>query len=194
MFWGADGVPHDLEMLSPLYDEYYGEEMEEVRTSVGERGEQREAKAKSVKQLREVLAEMCKPGTYAGYQVAMTRGLGRCRNEETGEPAEDFQVFVDGVGRIRFPLEEEQAQAIISKARERTTIGTPADNIWELDTDQFLVLPERREGSSMAMFERMMRIFVGDKLGITRGSFTLRAEPHKMRLYGPGAAVEAHLE
>lgn len=189
-------------MLSPLYDEYYGEEMEEVRTSVGERDEQREAKAKSVKQLREVLAEMCKPGTYAGYQVAMTRGLGRCRNEETGEPAEDFQVFVDGVGRIRFPLEEEQAQAIISKARERTAVdsppdtleNSPAENIWELDTDQFSVLPERREGSNMAMFERMMRIFVGDKLGITRGSFTLRAEPHKMRLYGPGAAVEAHLE
>lgn len=98
----------------------------------------------------------------------------------------------EGVGLVKFPLQLQDAQRLISKARQapygkrtETFVDTSVRNTWELDATLLdLSDPWRTTVSGLA-------IWAGKKLGIT-GPVT--AELYKMLLYEKGALFKPHTD
>lgn len=111
-------------------------------------------------------------------------------------------VTINDVGPIKFPLAEEQAQQIISKARlaphgrgEETVVDTAVRNTWELDLNQFKLTETakaKRKDSGWSFVLRIAKYIVSEGLGIEYKR--IRAEPYKMLLYEKGAHFKSHTE
>ncbi|KAK0740117.1 hypothetical protein B0T18DRAFT_372929 [Schizothecium vesticola] len=98
----------------------------------------------------------------------------------------------EGVGLVKFPLQPQDAQRLISKARQapygngtETFVDTSVRNTWELDAT-LLVLsdPWRATVKGLATW-------AGKQLGITGG---VTAELYKMLLYEKGAMFKPHTD
>lgn len=105
-------------------------------------------------------------------------------------------ISVPGIGKIRLPLDEAQAQELIGLARqapygkgEETIVDTSVRNTWELDASQFVC--ENSKWGTWVQFicERVVK----PELGITP-TRPVRAELYKMLIYEKGAMFKAHTE
>lgn len=148
----------------------------------------------------DAIDDMRAPGTFAAWQTRAIKYLTKdtvfdIQNQFV--PGPESGVVVDGVGAIRFPLDEEQAQAIIDKARlsahgqaEQMNVDSPANKIWELSADQFSLLDDdTNQTISWSHLQRYAKGVVAGTLGITLGASSVRVEPYKMLLYEKGAFI-----
>ncbi|KAK3299688.1 uncharacterized protein B0H64DRAFT_355933 [Chaetomium fimeti] len=107
--------------------------------------------------------------------------------------ADQLGLYVDGVGSIGVPLQEEQARQLISQCRQapfgkgsETIVDTSVRNTWELDASQF-----RFYSDSWARTMEKCIGFVKSELGITS---PIIADPYKMLIYEKGALFKAHTD
>lgn len=102
-------------------------------------------------------------------------------------------LFVDGIGELSMPLNEDQARQLIAQSRQapfgkgsKTIVDTAVRNTWELDSSQFSF----RNPDWGSWIHKLCAI-VAERLGI---SVTIKAEIYKMLLYEKGAMFKPHTE
>jgi hypothetical protein len=155
------------------------------------------------------LDEMRAPGSFAAFGVRSIRLLadtaqtaGRGTQPDHPRIGASSNLSVNGVGPIRYPLDEAQADAIIRKAHlsphgqgVRTIVDRSVRNTWELNASQFTLSDDMTAGAiNWTAVRSAAQQFVADGLGIARGADAVRVEPYKMLLYEPGAHFKPHTE
>nr|XP_018914094.1 PREDICTED: uncharacterized protein LOC109042013 [Bemisia tabaci] len=103
-------------------------------------------------------------------------------------------LFIPPYGLVGLPLSKDDAQKIISQARqspfgkgEETVIDTSVRKSWELNTNQFsLNNPDWKETEQ----EILESVILG--LGLPKGMGRVSAELYKLLLYEPGAFFKPH--
>ncbi|CAK7232478.1 hypothetical protein SEUCBS140593_008273 [Sporothrix eucalyptigena] len=143
-------------------------------------GERDPDQPKFKKELADALLEhLRKPGCFAGS-----------RPFEQNSPGFKVGVAVNGVGAIKLPLQETQAQQIIAQARPATN-GSDKEfsNMWELDPGQFRLT---EDNNWMPTVKNVAMEDVSSVLGFHDS--LLRATPDKMLLYGKDAHLEAQTQ
>lgn len=105
-------------------------------------------------------------------------------------------ISVPGIGKIRMPLDDSQAQELIGLARqapygkgEETIVDTSVRNTWELDASQFVCGDSKWQKWVQSICDRVVK----PELGITP-TRPVRAELYKMLIYEKGAMFKAHTE
>ncbi|RYC64890.1 hypothetical protein CHU98_g1287 [Xylaria longipes] len=116
---------------------------------------------------------------------------------EQSRETRDPEIVVDGVGRARLPLSEEQARQIISKAHRapfdqgssETIVDTAVQqNAWDLDPQSFTI-------TAQSQWDGMLKEFltvISRTLGVSNR--IVRAELHKLSIWGKGAVFQAHAD
>ena len=102
-------------------------------------------------------------------------------------------IFVNGIGEIKMPLNEVQARELISKCRRapygkgsETIVDTQVRNTWELDAEEITF-----KNPSWPKWVQKLSALVAEKLGINT---TIKAELYKMLLYEPSSMFKPHTE
>ncbi len=105
-------------------------------------------------------------------------------------------LFVKGIGKIGLPLSDRDAgefcrvshEAPPGKGKGRGTSVDPAvRKTWELAPKQF----ELRNPAWRTTVDEVVGRVAQD-LGVVGGGFGVRAQMHKLLLYGPGAFIDKH--
>ncbi|KAH6637321.1 hypothetical protein F5144DRAFT_487807 [Chaetomium tenue] len=128
------------------------------------------------------LGDIEHPGSFAGFGALPTADF-----------ADQLGLYVDGIGNIDVPLQEEQARQLIAQCRQapfgkgsKTIVDTSVRNTWELDASQF-----RFYNDAWASSVSQCISFVKKTLGITS---PIIADPYKMPIYEKGAMFKAHTD
>ena len=105
-------------------------------------------------------------------------------------------LFVDGIGKVGLPLSDRDAadlslishEAPFGKGSE-TFVDLNVRKTWELNPTQFKLRNPAWPSTLQNIIAK-----VAQDLGIVDGASSVRAELHKMLLYGRGAFFEKHRE
>lgn len=112
------------------------------------------------------------------------------------ENAKNPGLFVKGIGNVGLPLSKRDA-ADLSRASHEAPFGKGSETFvdpavrktWELNPNQFEL---RNRAWASTLHEVVGN--VAQELGVVDGASGIRAEPHKLLLYEPGAFFDKHTE
>ncbi|KAI0195951.1 hypothetical protein F4808DRAFT_474424 [Astrocystis sublimbata] len=100
----------------------------------------------------------------------------------------DPEIAVNGVGKIRLPLSDEQASQIISAARPVSAEDEAAtqDNVWELDPQNLTITAQKQWNESL----QSLLMAISKTMGVSRR--VLRADLQKLSIWGKGAVFKGN--
>lgn len=103
---------------------------------------------------------------------------------------------INGLGRVGLPLSDRDAAAIAKVCHEapfgkgsETRVDHSVRKTWELNPDQYQTRNPAWHGT---LYEAVRK--AGQDLGVRTGFASIRAVPHKLLLYEPGAFFDTHRE
>lgn len=129
-------------------------------------------------ELAQRLGRSARPGTFASKRVV---------------PAEHLRIEVGGVGRVRFPVSERQAEALCAVGTpalhgrgEQTLLDREVRDTWEVPLER-VVIDQARWAPAL----RSVLDAVGNDLGLPPGT-RVEAELHSLLVYAPGQFFLPH--